>query len=82
MLYLVTVKLPKNREHNPRDKKTGQCPLSIENTVCTDQTGEHHTVLVKSNLSLGQIMNQWQLNYHVTRIEVATIVHMEGEDGF
>lgn len=43
MIFLVTVKLPKNPDHNPRDKKTGPCPVS--GGVCTDVTGEHHTVI-------------------------------------
>lgn len=40
--WLVTVKLPKNPEHDPRAKRTGPCPFSHE---CTDVTGEHHTLM-------------------------------------
>lgn len=40
--WLVTVKLPKNPAHDPRAKRTGQCPFSNE---CTDVTGEHHSFL-------------------------------------
>lgn len=39
---LVTVKLPKNPDHDPRAKRTGPCPFSHE---CTDVTGEHHTLM-------------------------------------
>lgn len=28
MIYIVTVKLPKNPDHDPAEKKTGSCPLS------------------------------------------------------
>ena len=44
-LFLVTVKLPKNPAHNPRDKRTGPCPVNVTE-VCTDTTGEHHTIVV------------------------------------
>lgn len=44
-LFIVTVKLPRNPEHNPREKKTRPCPVQLGAT-CTDATGEHHSYLV------------------------------------
>lgn len=49
MLVLVTVKLPRNPAHNPHNKVTGPCPVS--HFQCTDVTGEHHTVSVRSRHS-------------------------------
>ena len=49
-LWAVTVKLPKNSEHDPSHKKIGQCPFS--GLVCTDITGEHHTVLTRADTIL------------------------------
>ena len=46
MFVLVTVKLPRNPEHDPRRKVTGPCP--VNGSVCTDVTGEHHTVAVSA----------------------------------
>lgn len=67
--YLVTVKLPKNPEHNPRDKKTGPCP--VNGLPCTDVTGEHHTVLVKlDDVDAEGVREIYQAVYtHVTRVE-------------
>ena len=45
MKFIVTVKLPKNKEHDPHNKKTGPCPVNGE--TCTDVTGEHHSFLVE-----------------------------------
>lgn len=47
MVYLVTVKLPKNPAHNPNSKVTGKCP--VNGNYCSDTTGEHHTVLIECN---------------------------------
>lgn len=69
-LYLVTVKLPKNPDHNPHDKKTGVCPASQQ--VCTDATGEHHTVVVSSTWGLEAVTEACKTQFgHVTRVEVA-----------
>jgi hypothetical protein len=70
MRYIVTVKLPKNPEHNPRDKKTGLCPVSDE--ICTDVTGEHHSYLVEGmNIDSVDAARFIAENAfaHVTRIE-------------
>lgn len=59
--FLVTIKLPKNPNHDPHNKVTGQCLLS---EVCTDSTGEHHSILVTEK-GLGDL----QSKYHITRVE-------------
>lgn len=41
-IYIITVKLPKNPEHDPRNKQTDICQFS---PVCSDSTGEHHSFL-------------------------------------
>lgn len=68
-LFLVTVKLPKNPDHDPTKKQTGSCPVSPEKT-CTDTTGAHHTVLCYGE-SEADILRYWsqERHFHVTRIE-------------
>jgi len=68
MMYLVTVKLPKNPKHNPHDKQLKRCPVN-EQSACTDATGEHHTIAVISALSLADVHTHYAQQYHVTRIE-------------
>lgn len=62
---LVTIKLPKNPEHDPSDKKTGPCPVS---PTCTDVTGEHHTVIARSLAEVEALREKFG---HITRIETA-----------
>ena len=62
-LYLVTVKLPSREEHDTKNKKVGKC---IGNTICTDVTGEHHTVVATSQARVDAIRDTGQ---HITRIE-------------
>ncbi len=68
MKAIVTIKLKKNLNHNPNNKKTGKCPIT--NNECTDITGEHHSYIETGN-SLKEIemkaKNKWG---HITRIEV------------
>ena len=67
-LYLVTVKLPKSPEHNPRRKQFGACPVNGE--PCSDTTGEHHTILVRSTKGGDYVTKSAQAKYgHVTRVE-------------
>lgn len=68
MRYIVTVKLPRNKDHNPKNKMTGRCPVS--GNLCTDVTGEHHTVLISSELSIETVREEWAKKYHVTRVEL------------
>jgi hypothetical protein len=66
--FLVTIRLPKNPEHNPRDKKTGPCP--VNGKPCTDVTGEHHTFLVDlEDFTVQDVREVYQGIYHVTRVE-------------
>lgn len=67
-MYLVTVKLPKNHNHDPHNKVTGQCPVS--GFLCTDVTGEHHT-FPSYLASIEECQEYWSKEYHVTRIEEA-----------
>jgi hypothetical protein len=70
MIYLVTVKLPRNPNHDPRNKKTGPCP--VFGGTCTDVTGEHHTgALVADTLEDAQKILDG--NLHITRIEEVTL---------
>lgn len=66
---IVTVKLPRRADHNPRNKITGKCPVS--KGKCTDVTGEHHSVLYTGeNETLPEIRQIFErLGFHVTRIE-------------
>lgn len=67
-VFLVTVRLPKNPEHNPRDKKTGACP--VNGKLCTDVTGEHHTFLTELDEGSAEDVREiYQGIYHVTRVE-------------
>jgi hypothetical protein len=69
--YIVTVKLDKNPEHDPGDKKTAPCPAS-QDCVCTDSTGEHHSFIALGD-DTPQVQARWAANgYHVTRVETAT----------
>lgn len=67
---LVTVKLPRNPEHDPLKKKTGLCPVDSMK-FCTDVTGQHHTVYVEypDNLAICDIEAVWSMTHHVTRVE-------------
>lgn len=64
--YIVTVKLPKNPNYDPRNKVTGFCPASLEAVFCSDITGEHHSILVNSPAELAPIRERF---VHVTRVE-------------
>lgn len=67
-LFLVTVKLPRNPDHNPRAKVTAPCQLG-SGLECTDVTGEHHTYLVEATSRNTAQQHAEQHHGHVTRIE-------------
>lgn len=68
-LFIVTLKLAKNVNHDPRNKVTTWCPVTGE--MCTDQTGAHHSVLVEAD-TLREVHDAYkEFGLHVTRIEVA-----------
>jgi hypothetical protein len=66
---MITVKLPKNPEHNPREKKTGPCPVT--GLPCTDVTGEHHTIVSDVvGKTIEQVREAFESEFHVTRVEL------------
>lgn len=67
--HIVTVKLPKNPDHDPTNKVKGECP--IDGSYCTDVTGAHHSVLFTGGLSTEWVRVHFEktLGFHVTRIE-------------
>ena len=68
-LYLVTIKTGKNPDHDPRNKKTGACHV-MGNGMCTDVTGEHHTLLLWSEHDFDVVERYARRVFdHVTRIE-------------
>jgi len=79
MRAIVTVKLPRNPKHTPRNKQTGKCPLfrppyqrfELQGKfTCTDTTGSHHSY-IEYGSSVNDIWNTAKRKYgHVTRIEV------------
>lgn len=75
-LFMVTVKQPRDPEHNPHHKKTGRCTaIGSAGATCTDTTGQHHTVLVRAitlDLVRKWAAERWE---HVTRIEEAAVIH-------
>jgi len=62
--WIVTVRLPKNPEHDPTNKKMGKCPFSEH---CTDVTGEHHSFLT-SGYTEEEVRELFKV-YHITRVE-------------
>ena len=65
---LVTIKLPKNKEHNPHAKQEGPCPVSnkLGQTICTDITGEHHTLFFWHESDVAKLKAS---GVHITRVE-------------
>ena len=62
-MKLVTVKIRQpGVRHDPLNKKKGTCPVSHH--LCTDITGAHHTVLVRTKAEMDVLSM-----YHITRIE-------------
>lgn len=69
--FIVTVKLPKNPKHDPRNKVTGICPAT-DSTWCTDSTGEHHTMLFTApwdTWDVHEVRSFFAEQMHVTRVE-------------
>lgn len=63
--YIVTVKLPRDKTHDPANKKTGACSISPE---CTDVTGQHHSFITTLE---PPVIRQYLTGegMHLTRIE-------------
>jgi len=72
MKAIVTVRLPRNPDHDPKNKKTGKCPLFKAYSgafTCTDITGQHHSY-IDYGKDLEDIKQKAQARFgHVTRIE-------------
>lgn len=69
-IFLVTIKLPKNPAHDPRNKVADQCPaVGTRVLMCTDSTGEHHTVPVEARDAVQAICNPAFEDKHITRVE-------------
>lgn len=67
LIRLVTIKLPKNPDHDPNSKVTAPCPVSWS---CTDSTGEHHTTLAVTEEEVNELRERFG---HITRIELLEI---------
>jgi hypothetical protein len=66
--FLVTVKVKQEAHHDPQNKVTGICPVSMK--LCTDTTGAHHSMLVVGSTAEAVKQQVAQLGYqHITRIE-------------
>jgi hypothetical protein len=77
MKAIVTVKLKRPWiHHNPRDKKTGRCPLcerkdgKYEYRTCTDTTGSHHSYIEEGENREETYQKAKKKYGHVTRVEV------------
>jgi hypothetical protein len=65
--YIVTIKLPRMKDHDPSNKKTGPCPVS--HAPCDDVTGQHHSFLFETERDIDYVRANWDITYHVTRVE-------------
>lgn len=68
--FIVTVALPKDPTHDPKNKQTGQCP--VNGGPCDDVTGEHHSFLTDGgqNGTVETIRRRYSVIYkRVTRVE-------------
>jgi len=69
-LYLVTVTVIGTVGHDPKNKISGPCPVNGE--PCSDRTGKHHTILVRSTDRIDVVAKKARERYgHVTRVECA-----------
>ena len=62
--FIVTVKIERDLNHDPKNKQTGHCPIS---SLCTDVTGQHHSYIVQAK-SPDEIREKLKAD-HITRIE-------------
>lgn len=66
--WLVTVKLPRNPDHDPTNKVAGNCP--VNGAPCSDITGQHHTVRVLASSEEGARLWAEVKRFHLTRVEL------------
>lgn len=79
MKFIVTVRLDRNKDHDPQNKRIGYCPISSKGEVCTDVTGEHHSMLIEDIAPAHAAQKVRAMGYHhITRIE-AVIEEMDNE---
>lgn len=57
MLWIVTVKIKATLDHNPRNKVTGKCPVSLG--PCTDTTGAHHSMVADIPTDDVEVARDW-----------------------
>ena len=69
--YIVTFKYERNKKHDPKNKKRGECKTS---DYCSDRTGSHHSILVEST-SMESIKQSFY-NLHITRIEIVSKIEV------
>jgi len=62
-MYVVTVKLPRNPAHDPKNKQVGACVVSKH---CTDVTGQHHSFIAETDEDLELARALFD---HITRVE-------------
>lgn len=68
MKFIVTMKMLKNPNHDPNNKRTGTCPVSAQ---CTDHTGQHHSFIMEGD-SIEEARHRANQEFgHITRIEQA-----------
>jgi hypothetical protein len=75
-IFIATVKLPRNPDHDPRNKQTGKCRFSDH---CTDVTGQHHSFLVGAQDEADARSQVGDV--HLTRLEeVVNVNHVHERD--
>jgi hypothetical protein len=74
--YVVTVKLARNLNHDPKNKLAAECPAGpyADRPCCTDSTGEHHSFLTVAEHIEQAAERFTDRGYHVTRVETARFV--------
>lgn len=72
-LYVVTIRLSHNPNHDPKNKIGNECLVS---NWCTDSTGAHHSFCV-TGTGIEDVKNRMYLRYptiHITRVEEASFL--------
>jgi len=78
MLAIVTIKKSSHPSHDPLQKRTGPDPFTV---ICTDYTGEDHSLLVWGENELEIAGKVHEQGFHIERIEVVNqILGLSYED--
>lgn len=79
-LALVTLKLKREPTHNPQHKQTAACRWH-SNGLCTDSTGEHHTIAIVpsdrfTDEEIVATINNSDMAriFHITRVEMTELI--------